>query len=286
MGGFIISENALLPITKTIESANNMSAQNLSQRIDVANSNDEIGKMAFAFNSLFERLEKSFESQKAFIRNASHEIKNPLTTILGEAEVTNSKTRTTEEYKESLNTIMLEAEKLNVTVNNLLQLSKVNSNAHTILFEPVSVLQLLEEFIVEYRFVNSDARIKLTIDDIISPDSQITVNKVLFISTLQNLVDNAVKFSNNKTVELSVKMNDSQIELCIIDSGIGIPKSEINKIMEPFYRASNAINIKGSGIGLSLCARIIKIHQGILTIDSEIDRGTKITIQLPTTMKF
>ena len=65
-----------------------------------------------------------------------------------------------------------------------------------------------------------------------------------------------------------------------------MPKFEINKIMEPFYRASNAINIKGSGIGLSLCARIIKIHQGILTIDSEIDRGTKITIQLPTTMKF
>ncbi|MFB0925601.1 MAG: histidine kinase dimerization/phospho-acceptor domain-containing protein, partial [Vicingaceae bacterium] len=165
IGSFIIARRALLPISKKIDKANTITATNLHQRLNVHNPNDELGNMAIAFNKLLDRLEESFEAQKAFIRNASHEIRNPLTAIMGEAEVINSRVRTTEEYQKSLTTILSEAETLNLTVNNLLQLSKVNANEESINYHTLQFNDFLIEIKESFDFLNPKNQVSLSLEN-------------------------------------------------------------------------------------------------------------------------
>jgi signal transduction histidine kinase len=280
IGSFIIARRALLPISKKIDKANTITATNLHQRLNVHNPNDELGNMAIAFNKLLDRLEESFEAQKAFIRNASHEIRNPLTAIMGEAEVINSRVRTTEEYQKSLTTILSEAETLNLTVNNLLQLSKVNANEESINYHTLQFNDFLIEIKESFDFLNPKNQVSLSVEND-SKEFSISGNKNLLKTAILNLFDNACKFSSNNKVEVSLKKDKNWLILSVKDLGIGIENNEVKKIITPFYRGNNVINIKGSGIGLSLTSRIINLHEGVLEINSEIGIGTEVQVILP-----
>jgi signal transduction histidine kinase len=280
IGSFIIARRALLPISKKIDKANTITATNLHQRLNVHNPNDELGNMAIAFNKLLDRLEESFEAQKAFIRNASHEIRNPLTAIMGEAEVINSRVRTTDEYQKSLTTILSEAETLNLTVNNLLQLSKVNANEESINYHTLQFNDFLIEIKESFDFLNPKNQVSLSLEND-SKEFSISGNKNLLKTAILNLFDNACKFSSNNKVEVSLKKDKNWLILSVKDLGIGIENNEVKKIITPFYRGNNVINIKGSGIGLSLTSRIINLHEGVLEINSEIGIGTEVQVILP-----
>lgn len=282
LGTFIITKKALTPISKKIDKANSISASNLHQRLNVHSPTDELGKMAIAFNKLLDRLEESFEAQKAFIRNASHEIKNPLTAIMGEAEIALSKSRTNNEYIESLRIILTEAESLTHTVNNLLQLSKVTANEESIQFETIQLDQLLTEIKDGFDFINPDNQIVLEVDDkATNSDYKIQGNTNLLKTAIINLFDNACKFSLNGPVEVGLSRVNNQIQLIIKDSGMGISENDLEKIFTPFYRGNNAMGIKGSGVGLSLSAKIINLHKGTLDVQSKLDKGTIITVCIP-----
>lgn len=282
VGSFAITKRMLLPISKKIEKANTISASNIHQRLKVYNANDELGKLAIAFNNLLNRLEASFESQKAFIRRASHEIRNPVTAIMGEAEITISKSRTSKEYIRSLSTILSEAETLSSSVNNLLELSKVDALDGNIKFEKISFNKLLLEIEESFEFINPLHKIKLHIP-IQAKNESIAImgNRNLLKIAIINLFDNACKFSENKEVNVSLIHEKYRLKLVIIDQGIGILPKDQNKIMEPFYRGNNAMKIKGSGIGLALCSKIIKLHYGRMNIKSEVNLGTEVYIFLP-----
>jgi len=273
----LISKRILLPISKKIKHANLISANNLHERLKVVNAKDELGQMAIAFNDLLDRLEKSFEAQKSFISNASHEIKNPLTAIMGEAEIASSKDRKTEDYLESFSIILTQAERLNLTVNNLLQLSKINDGG-IVKFEKLILMDYIIELITSYNFINPKNKILIT-----KIESSVTINgnRGLLKTAFINLLDNACKFSDNKKVEISISVVNDKCLLVIKDKGIGIPKDDLNKISNPFYRAKNTTSIKGSGIGLSLTKKIIEIHNGSLKIESIENKGTTIFVSLP-----
>ena len=282
IGSFIISKRALLPISKKIDKANSISASNLNQRLIVYNSNDELGKMAIAFNKLLDRLEASFEAQKSFIRNASHEIRNPLTAIMGEAEVAISKSRSNNEYLESLTIVLNEAERLNATVNNLLQLSKVEGSEENIRYEPIRFDEFLNELKESFDFLNPKNKIKLNVPEVSEKVTfTISGNKNLLKTAIINLFDNACKFSNNGKVYIALSQNSSNLTLTITDNGIGIDKKDIEKITTPFYRGNNARKIKGSGSGLSLSSKIINLHKGTLEVKSSSEIGTEVRVNLP-----
>jgi len=280
IGSFIIARRALLPISKKIDKANTITATNLHQRLNVHNPYDELGNMAIAFNKLLDRLEASFEAQKAFIRNASHEIRNPLTAIMGEAEVINSRVRSTEEYQRSLTTILSEAETLNLTVNNLLQLSKVNANEQSINYHKLQFNEFLIEIKESFDFLNPKNQVLVFVEND-SKEFSISGNKNLLKTAILNLFDNACKFSSNNKVEVILKKDKNWLILSVKDLGIGIEKNDIEKVVTPFYRGNNVIKIKGSGIGLSLTSKIINLHEGVLEINSEIGISTEVQVILP-----
>lgn len=272
---FIFTKRELLPLSKTIENANRIEASNLHERINVYNPNDEIGQLATAFNSLLDRLEAAFEAQKSFISNAAHEIKNPLTAIMGEAEIVLSKERKGEDYIKALEIVLLESERLDNTVNNLLQLSKVLTQDADIRYDVLDLKSFVFEVKNSFDFINptNEIIIEETIDDFL-----IRGNTNLLKTVLVNLFDNACKFSNNKMVFVSLLEEEGMTVLKIRDKGIGISQDDLAKITIPFYRGKNAIKLNGSGIGLSLISIIMKLHCGKIEIESEIDEGTEIKV--------
>ncbi len=275
---FVLTKKYLLPISKKIQHANMISASNLDQRLKVINPNDEIGELATAFNKMLDRLEVSFKAQKSFISNASHEIKNPLTAIMGEAEVAMSRKRTAAEYQESLNNILAESDTLNSTVNNLLQLSKITGNEEGILYNNFKFNDFLIEIRDSYNYLNSNNKLILNIE---KEDFHIIGNKNLLKTAIINLFDNACKYSSNNLVKIELSRKENRLNLTIKDQGIGIKDTDLKKVFEPFYRGNNTRQIKGSGIGLSLCSKIFSIHKGTLQIESTLGVGTHVHVKLP-----
>ena len=137
----------------------------------------------------------------------------------------------------------------------------------------------MDSLIQSYNFVNTDNNLinnSLKLEPLF-----ISGNSNLLKTALLNLVDNACKFSSNQKVEVNLERKDKYIKLIIKDLGIGIAEKEIKKILTPFYRGKNALSIKGSGIGLSLSSKIIELHHGSITIHSELNKGTMVTVNIP-----
>ncbi len=279
---YIISTRLIWPISRKIQKANSISVKNLHERLIVYNASDELGELAIAFNNLLDRLDAAFNSQKLFVANASHEIRNPLTAILGEAEVALEKERTTEDYKESLRNIILDADRLNILVNNLLQLSTVNYNPSDIKRERISVLRLLNEARGKYDLLNPDNQIRVDVEQLTDTEGIFTTGNMNLLETaLINIFDNASKFSDNSPVQVALIITDNTVTIEVQDQGLGIAPEDIPKITQPFFRADNVRQIRGTGIGIPLTLRIMELHNGKLEVISILNEGTLVRITLP-----
>lgn len=282
---YYFSGKVIDPISKKIQKANAISARNLHERLPVVDPDDELGELAIAFNKMMDRLTASFESQRSFIDNASHEMRNPLTAIMGEAEVALEKDRTPEEYENSLRAISHEAERLNNMVNNLLQLATINYREFSFKRELIDVQELLTETKNKFDFSSPQNKAELIFDEKIKNKNSLYIegNNHLLQTALLNIFDNASKFSFHKPVRITVDSeNGENVVITVRDQGIGIPKEDIPKVRQPFHRAPNVRKIQGTGIGIPLSVKIIELHNGRFEIRSELNKGTEAKIILPT----
>lgn len=281
--GRIYASKVLAPISKITHSANNISISNLHLRLITNNNNDEIAELSETFNHMLDRLESSVEMQASFINNASHELRNPLTIITGEAEVVLQNNRSTDEYKHSIEVIRNEAYRLELLIKQLLELSDADSDNSNKYYEEIRVDELVLD--VKESISTMFPKSSIIIDFSYLPDDSEQMlfhgNYSMLKVALSNILDNACKFSDGKPVTVTIKLSPSTLDIIIEDKGIGIPKESINKISEPFYRAKNAIGVNGSGIGLTLTHKILRIHGATLKIISDESSGTKAIISLP-----
>jgi signal transduction histidine kinase len=274
--GWFATKRALKPLEDKIRKASNIGASRLDLRLTVQNPNDEIGELAITFNQMLDRLQDAFEAQRQFVSNASHEIRNPLTAIIGESEVILNKERSVDEYKEAIETIQKEAVRLETLTGQLLELAK--AEAVRVLPEPQEIsfelllLECLEKFPPD--------RLEMDLPDE-DTDRIVLANARLLDTAITNIVDNALKYSDQQPVSVVLADLADQFELKIIDRGIGIPPSDLSKIFQPLFRARNARSRKGHGVGLALSQKIIELHHGSLHFDSELEKGTSVTIRLP-----
>jgi signal transduction histidine kinase len=274
------SRNVLKPIAGKIKKANNISASNLDMRLTVHNEHDELGMLALSFNSLLDRLQTSFELEKNFVRYASHEIKNPLAVILGEAEVTLLKERSSKEYIESIDKIMSTAGKLNQLVEHFLNLSKMDSAKLSLKKTGIDSLLMDITFSLSQIYKQIDIQFDME-ENSSSEDYEYLADEPLLHNALYNIVENACKYSNdNAIVSIDLCKRAGKIQITTTDNGIGIPEDQINHIFEPLYRAHNAQSEEGAGIGLSLVKRIIELHEGEIHVQSELDKGTVFSVLL------
>ena len=278
-----LSKRMINPIKNITQQVATIGSDKLYLRLEYQDQDDEMSELANTFNNMLDRLETSFETQSNFISNASHELNTPLTSIIGEADVTLTRIRSTEEYVEALNNILMEAEKLNKKTKALLFLAQTAFNGKALVFSLVRVDQLIIDVKETMNRIHPDN--KVNIDFSMLPDNplklKISGNEQLLHLALSNIVLNAYKYSNNQPVTVSLGMSTDMLIIIVKDTGIGIPENEIKFIYDPFFRASNTTNFEGYGIGLPLTRNIIKIHNGELRVNSTVNKGTIIEIRLP-----
>jgi len=283
LAGWIYSGKALSPISEVIQQVDKITAFNLNQRLNEGNGTDEIAQLASTFNRMLDRIEEAFELQKSFVSNASHELRTPLTAITGQIEVALMNTRSQHEYESVLTSVLDDIRSLNKLTNGLLDLTQANMNLSNVKLSNVRVDELLWQVKNELIKRNPNYKIKIQILNLPEEETKLIMfgSEQLLKSSFINVIDNACKFSPDKQVNITFNGNNNVIELIVKDNGIGISKSDLQKIFQPFYRGSNAKKYFGHGLGLSLAQKIIHLHKGKLSIDSELNNYTQVRITFP-----
>lgn len=279
--GWLFSKRALLPISKVMNEVEAMLPQKLDTRLEVPNQQDEIGRLTMTFNKLLDRIENAFRIQKTFVANVSHELKNPLTKISSQLEVSLLKERSKDEYQSTIYSVLEDIQELSQLSNSLLELAKVSENQREMLTDRVRIDEILWDTRTNLTQSNRSYKILYVIEELPEDDNWLEIigNPTLLKTAFINLMENACKFSNDSTVNVRLAADSKSILIEFSDNGKGVSQEDQAMIFQPFYRGVNTANVKGSGIGLSLVERIIKLHNGTITIEPNQPTGTKFILE-------
>src|SRR3546814_351135 len=280
--GLVYAGSILKPISQIIQKVNRITASNLHLRLETHEPPDELADLALTFNRMLDRLETSFDIQHNFISNASHELNNPLTAIIGESEVALSKDRPAAEYKQSLEVISREASRLERITLNLLKLAQTSYNDQGLVVERFRLDELLLEIKKDVNENNPANKVRLDFSK--APNEErlyLTGSRSLIKIALTNIIENASKFSANRKVDMVLHDMGREVMVHVADHGVGIPENELKYIYDPFFRASNVRDIKGFGIGLPLANKIMSLHQGRIQVQTIENQGTVFELYFP-----
>lgn len=268
MIGEFYAKKIFSPIVKIIKNVKSITASNLKSDLIEEKGNDELSELSRTFNDMILRLRDAFEMQNSFIRNASHELRNPLTAIIGETEITLNKERTPKEYIETLETIQYEFERLNNMIRDLLSLAQTGYDFSRVDKKQVDLSKVVEKTCYNFK----GAEINMDIPEY--GKYEITGVESLLVHAFTNVIGNAIKFSKGQPVDIKFSREDNNYKISVTDKGIGIPYRDIKNIFQPFYRAGNTATYKGTGIGLALSYKIVDLHNGKMGVESEEGNGT------------
>jgi signal transduction histidine kinase len=282
--GWIFSGRAIHPITEVVREVEQISIPSMDKRVNTGNGKDEIALLAITFNRMLDRIQRSFEGQRNFVSNASHELRTPLTVITGQIDVALIKRRSLEEYEEVLRSIQSSTKSLTRLTNNLLELAQVSSEGLTLPRHPVQVDEAIYQaaLVLAQKYPHYHTAFSFEQPEN-HPEAELVVagDEDLLKTAFFNLMENACKFSADRSVNILLGTADNGVKVQFIDKGIGINPADQERIFQPFFRAENAAGTKGHGIGLSLTHRIVEQHKGTLTVNSLPDQGTIFTVWLP-----
>lgn len=286
-GGYFLARKSLAPVASMNGQTQRISAENLSSRLDVTNSRDELGRLAITINDLLARLENSFKEQQRFIADASHELRTPLAVLRGETEVALSKTRTVEEYEQSLSLIQDEAERLSRIVEDLFILARQPINTRAVLSkERISLNDAARDCARAAQVLAMQKGVRLKWE---SDSQSIALNgdEELIRRLILNLLDNAVKYTpTGGEISLALARQNGSTEIVVRDTGIGIPEAAQPRVFDRFYRVdkARARALGGAGLGLSIAKWIVEVHGGEISLVSAPGHGSTFTVVFPPTV--
>jgi len=281
LAGILFSRKALRPVTEMVGKVEEISASHLDLRIPAKAGKDEITELALTFNRMLDRLESSFDAQKQFVSSISHELRTPLATIIAQLEISAFKGRTVDEYKETIGLILQDARRLSRLSNDLLDMAKASYDPGRITFMDLRLDEVLLDARQSVMRSNPDYHVDIHFESDIESDCIVHHgNEYLLKVAFCNLMENACKFSADKHCIVSIGFGEKRSVIRFSDTGIGIPENDIAHVFTPFYRGENKKYAPGNGIGLPLTARIVRLHQGDIAVDTQVGKGTVFTITL------
>lgn len=281
--GYFFSGRLLRPIKKIADDINEISAQDLNRRIQAGKVHDEWQYLSETLNQLLNRLQESFDMQRRFIANASHELSTPLTSISSQLEVSLQKDRDAERYRTVMQSVYQDVRHLGKLTQTLLEFAQASGNPGGLDIHPVRIDEILLALPADVHKLNPDYVIVLNFGNMPSEDDALIVfgNTELLFTAIRNIVVNACKYSGDHRAVVTLDTEEHQFVVTVEDKGIGIPDNELKYVFQPFYRVSDTGNAGGFGLGLSLASRIIKLHKGDITVKSRSGEGTLFRITLP-----
>lgn len=282
LGGLFLSRQALRPVGLSIRTARGLNPENLSARLPLTGSGDELDELAGTINGLLDRLAAYHAQIIRFTADASHELRSPLAAMRAAVEITLGQPREVKEYRDVLASLGEQCERLTALVNGLLLLARADAGEVDLRREPVDLAALAADVVEMYEPLAEERGVILTAHTA-SPVAVLGDSSRLR-QLMTNLVDNAIKFTGpGGTVTLRIERDETRARLIVRDTGEGIAESHLPHIFERFYQVSSARSSGGCGLGLSICRWIVDAHGGAIEANSDEGAGTIFLVVLPIT---
>lgn len=283
LGSWWITRRAFRPldtITATAEAINE--AHDLSGRIGLPPGKDEFSRLAAGFDDMFERLERSFEAEKQFTSDASHELRTPVAIIKGACEFAEKYEETPEERRETLSMIHRQADNMSTLIEQLLSMTRMEQGTEAFRQEVLDLSELVRTVCQEphwLAFMQPPVRLHLTLPS----EAPVRGSREQLERLVRNLIENGFKYGQpDGQVWITIQCTASEVCLSVRDDGIGIPAEEQDRIWQRFYQVDPARSRdEGAGLGLSMVQQIARLHGGYMTLESIVDQGSIFTLHLP-----
>jgi len=285
LGGYWMSRRALEPVDEITRQARSISARNLSRRLPVPATGDELARLSETLNGMMERLETAFRKMTRFTADASHELRTPVAVMRTTAELALRRERPEEEYRDALRQILAELERTSKLIENMLILARADSGTGRLQFAPMDLARCFREASEQGRLLAEARQVEYRSS---APDNEIrlvgdagALHRLFLI-----LIDNAVKYTPaGGSISVTLRVSGQEAVAEVKDTGIGISRDDLPHIFERFYRADKARSRDegGAGLGLSIARWIAEAHHGSIQVESTVGRGSTFSVHLPLT---
>ncbi len=281
-GGSVLVGRALSPVDKIAASAERVSSHNLSERLPVTQTGDELERLSIALNHMIQRLDEAFQYSRRFVADASHELRTPLTVLRGEIEGLIQEPNLTPEWRARLGSALDEVERLASIVEGLFAISRLDAGEAAAEWVKLDLAQLAAATADQMSLLAEDKNIQVTCAA--GEPVWVEGDRARLKQVVVNLLDNAIKYTlPGGAVALSVRTNNSTAVLEVTDNGIGIPPEALPRVFDRFFRVDKARSREegGAGLGLSIVKSICTAHHGQVKANSAPAQGSRFRVELP-----
>jgi heavy metal sensor kinase len=280
-GGWWIATRAIHPITDISAAAVKIAAGDLSQRINVADTDNELGRLAGVLNSTFVRLEAAFAQQGRFTSDAAHELRTPIAVLLTQTQTALSRERNSTEYRETLEACQRAAQRMRRLIESLLELARFDAGQEMIKRLPFDLARIAQDCVEQVRPLAEQRGVSIVVE---LPALECEGDSERLAQVITNLLTNAIQHNpGGCEVRVRTQNENGTAVLSVTDAGRGIPESDMPHIFERFYRAdkSRSGSSGNAGLGLAISRAIVEAHGGTIEVSSQLGAGTTFTIRLP-----
>ncbi|HMJ92334.1 MAG TPA: ATP-binding protein [Candidatus Acidoferrum sp.] len=279
-GGWWLASRALQPVHAISAAASRISEGNLGERINVAETGSELGKLTHVLNTTFARLEEAFAQQQQFTADASHELRTPLAVLISELQTTLARERTGADYRETLEACLQTAQQMRRLTDSLLELARLDADHGFTQRERVNLAEVTAACVERLRPLAEANRITVTSD---LQSVTITGQSDAIDQVITNLVSNAIHYNRpGGTIQVTTRAVDREAHLIVADTGIGIAAEDLPHIFKRFYRADKSRSRAAghTGLGLAITKALVKAHRGTIEVESAADCGTTFRVRI------
>jgi len=277
-GGYFLAARALAPIDNITRTAENISSEDLSARLALPDTEDEVSRLAATLNKMLGRLESGFKRERRFTADASHELRTPLAAMQAILSVVQEGERPKAEYRQALDDLTDETNRMRGLVEDLLRLAR-GEGGLTLHPEALELSVLLSDVADSLRPLAQAKGLVLIVQ--LPPKIPFMGDMDSIIRLFVNLLDNAIKYTEKGTVTLSAFQENRQMHVTVSDTGVGIPSEHLPFIFERFYRVESARSSAGTGLGLAIARQIAQAHGGEIKVESVPNAGATFSVILP-----
>lgn len=282
--GWLLARRAIDPLTEVAGQMAQVTGENLSLRVPLRGSRDELDHMIESYNRMVERLEQSFQQVRQFSTDVSHELRTPITVVRGQLEVAMMTAKTEEELREAIEAALVDIDRLSQLVRALLNLARAEGGQLALQMQPMDLAALVREVVEELQIPAMDRSVELRV--ILPRTALIDGDRIQIERLLYNLIDNGIKYTRQGgyvEVFVAQQMEPAKVLLEIRDNGEGIAAEHLPHLFNRFYRVpgKSSSEQKGLGLGLSFVTWIVKAHQGEIQVRSQVGQGTTFRVLFP-----
>jgi two-component system heavy metal sensor histidine kinase CusS len=273
-----VTRRGLRPLGEMKRSLERIGPTHLNERVASANWPREVQPLAIAFDEMLKRLDDSFTRLSQFSADLAHELRTPIANMLGEAQVALSRDRSPDEYRETIESTIGECERLSGIVDNLLFVARADAASEPVSRKRFNARAAVEKIAAFYETIAEDRHVAINC----SGQGEISADPALFERAVGNLVDNALRFTpENGSIQIALAEHATDFEVAVRDNGSGIAPEHLPRVFDRFYRAESSRGSDGAGLGLALVKSIVDLHGGSARIQSEMGRGTTVSLTFP-----